>query len=51
MGCCDTIYAVSVMGKDCADSSLGSDSEGTLATASEFVYRYRVGNTRTLLNT
>ena len=35
------------MGKECQDKSLGSDSEGTLAiaTASELVYRYWVGNT------
>jgi hypothetical protein len=35
------------MGKDCADKSIGSDSEGTLAiaAASELVYRYWVGDT------
>jgi hypothetical protein len=34
------------MGKECADRSLSSDSEGTLAiaTASELVYRYWVGD-------
>jgi beta-lactamase class A len=46
IGAGETVYALSVMGTECADKSLGSDSEGTLAiaTASEFVYRYWVGD-------
>jgi beta-lactamase class A len=47
IGAGDTVYALSVMGKECQDKSLNSDSEGTLAiaTASELVYRYWVGDT------
>ena len=47
IGAGDTVYALSVMGKECQDRSLGSDSEGTLAiaTASELVYRYWIGET------
>jgi beta-lactamase class A len=48
IGAGDTVYALSVMGKQCADRSLNSDSEGTLAiaTASELVYRYWMGATQ-----
>jgi beta-lactamase class A len=44
IGAGETVYALSVMGKESTDKTLGSDSEGTLAiaTASELVYRYWV---------
>jgi beta-lactamase class A len=46
IGSGDTVYALSVMGKESTDKTAGSDSEGTLAiaTASELVYRYWVGD-------
>jgi beta-lactamase class A len=46
IGAGDTVYALSVMGKECADKRLGSDGEGTLAiaTASELIYRCWVGD-------
>jgi beta-lactamase class A len=42
IGSGDTLYALSVMGKECTDKSAQPDNEGTLAiaTASELVYRY-----------
>jgi beta-lactamase class A len=46
IGTGDTVYALSVMGKDSTDKMISTDSEGTLAiaTASELVYRYWVGD-------
>jgi beta-lactamase class A len=42
IGAGDTVYALSVMGKECQDRTAGSDNEATLAiaTASEIVYHY-----------
>jgi beta-lactamase class A len=41
----ETVYALSVMGKECADRTAGSDNEATLAiaTASELVFGYWMG--------
>jgi beta-lactamase class A len=46
VGAGETVYALSVMGKGSTDKTFNSDSEGTLAiaTASELVYRYWVGD-------
>jgi beta-lactamase class A len=45
IGAGDTVYALSVMGKECTDRAASTDNEGTLAiaTASELVYHYWVG--------
>lgn len=48
IGAGETVYALSVMSKECADRRMGSDGEGTLAiaAASELVYGYWMGETR-----
>jgi beta-lactamase class A len=45
VGSGETVYALSVMGKECTDRAAASDNEATLAisTASELVYRYWIG--------